>query len=158
MINGIHHVSLSTTDMDRLLHFYRDLLGLPQRLDMQIKPGNKPFETIVGMSDTRGRAAGLRAGNLWIEIFQYTHPDPRPVEKRPACDAGIRHLCFDVTDIEAEYRRLSAAGVEFVSAPQQLEGAGVCSVYARDPDGNIVELQEIFPGSKLGRDHVRKPE
>ena len=29
MINGIHHVSLSTTDMDRLLHFYRDLLGLP---------------------------------------------------------------------------------------------------------------------------------
>jgi catechol 2,3-dioxygenase-like lactoylglutathione lyase family enzyme len=158
MINGVHHVSLSTTDMDRLLHFYRDLLGLPQRLDIQFEPGNAAFEAIVGMKQTRGRAAGLRAGNVWIEVFQYTHPVPQPGQVRPACDAGIRHLCFDVTDIKAEYERLRAAGVEFLSEPQMLSGAQACSVYALDPDGNIVELQEIFPGSKLGRDHVRRPE
>ncbi|SEQ43352.1 Glyoxalase/Bleomycin resistance protein/Dioxygenase superfamily protein [Solimonas aquatica] len=31
MIRVLHHVSLSTTDMDRFVRFYRDLLGL--RLD-----------------------------------------------------------------------------------------------------------------------------
>jgi catechol 2,3-dioxygenase-like lactoylglutathione lyase family enzyme len=83
-----------------------------------------------------------------LEFFQYTNPVPRAVEKRPACDGGIRHICFDVTDIMAEYRRMKAAGIEFVSEPQHLK-AKVCSVYAYDPDGNIVEFQEIFEGSPV---------
>ena len=29
MIRGVHHVSLSTRNFEGLLHFYRDLLGLP---------------------------------------------------------------------------------------------------------------------------------
>lgn len=157
MINGVHHISLATTDMDRLLAFYRDLLGLPQRLDIMIEPGNKPLETIVGMENIRARAAGLRAGNVQIEVFQYIDPQPVAGVARPACDAGIRHICFDVTDIEAEYERLKSAGVAFISPPQKLEGAKACSVYARDPDGNIVELQEIYDGSPLDRSHVRRP-
>ena len=151
MINGVHHISLSTTDLDRLLGFYRDLLGLSVRHVSVLEEGNAAFEAIVGMKDTSGRAASLRAGNVQIEFFQYTNPVPRPVERRPACDGGIRHICFDVTDIMSEYRRLRDAGVEFESEPQRLEKAKLCSVYARDPDGNIVELQEIFEGSPVER-------
>jgi len=150
MINGIHHVSLSTTDLDRLLGFYRDLLGLSARHVSVLEEGYKPFETVVGMEDTKGRAASLRAGNVQIEFFQYTNPVPKPLGKRPACDAGIRHICFDVTDIMSEYRRMKDAGIEFVSEPQHLK-AKVCSVYAYDPDGNIVEFQEIFEGSPVER-------
>ena len=151
MINGVHHVSLSTTDLDRLLGFYRDLLGLSARHVSVLEENNEPFEKIVGMKETRGRAASLRAGNVQIEFFQYSNPVPRPGEKRPACDAGIRHICFDVTDIMSEYRRLRDAGIEFVSEPQRLEKAKLCSVYAYDPDGNIVEFQEIFEGSPVER-------
>ena len=28
MIRGMHHISLATTDMDRFVRFYRDLLGV----------------------------------------------------------------------------------------------------------------------------------
>lgn len=145
MINGVHHISLATTDMDRLLRFYRDLIGLEQCFEFRFDAGDAAFEKVVGMVGTRGRAAGLRAGKVYIEVFAYANPVPRPVEKRPACDAGIRHICFDVTDIHAEYARLAEAGLEFLSAPQSL-APGISAVYARDPDGNIVELQEISPG------------
>jgi catechol 2,3-dioxygenase-like lactoylglutathione lyase family enzyme len=151
MINGIHHISLATTDLDRLLGFYRDLLGLSARHVSVLEENNEPFETIVGMKGAKGRAASLRAGNCQIEFFQYTYPVPKDIAKAPACDAGIRHICFDVTDIRSEYERLKAAGIEFVSEPQHLPKAKATSVYAYDPDGNIVEMQEIHEGSPIER-------
>jgi catechol 2,3-dioxygenase-like lactoylglutathione lyase family enzyme len=60
------------------------------------------------------------------------------------CDHGITHLCLDVEDLDAEYERLLAAGMTFNSPPQDL-GAGVRTVYGRDPDGNVVELHELSP-------------
>lgn len=151
MINGVHHISLSTVDIDRLLKFYRDLLGLEQLHDVALREGDKAFETVVGMEDVAGRSAWLRAGNgLIVEIFQFTRPIPRPVEMRPACDAGIRHICFDVTDITAEYERLRSKGITFISPPQTF-AIKVRAAYLRDPDGNIVELQEILPGSPMNR-------
>jgi catechol 2,3-dioxygenase-like lactoylglutathione lyase family enzyme len=151
MINGIHHASLATTDLDRMMGFYRDLLGLEEGVGGAFEPGFVELETIVGMKDIAGRATTLKAGNIQIEFFEYHQPVPRPVERRPACDAGIRHLAFDVTDIYGEYRRLAAAGVEFLSEPQLMDNVSVISVYGRDPDGNIFELQEILPASPLDR-------
>lgn len=149
MIRGVHHISLATTDLDRFLGFYRDLLGMTLRATFALEPGANPaLETIVGMRDVAGSAAALNLGNLHMEVFCYTHPEPAPGERRPACDTGIRHICFDVTDIFSEYERLKAAGVDFISPPQKL-GAGCASCYLYDPDGNIVELQEIFPGSQV---------
>jgi catechol 2,3-dioxygenase-like lactoylglutathione lyase family enzyme len=146
VIRGIHHTSLSTLDADRLLHFYRDLLGLEQLWDLSWDTGSEPLlDKVVGMASSGGRAATLRAGNSFIEIFEYSSPRGNLAPQRPACDAGIRHLCFDVVDIQDEYERLRDAGVPFHSEPQVL--MGVVSTYGRDPDGNIFELQEILPDS-----------
>jgi len=149
MIRGMHHISLATTNLDQFLHFYVDLMGARPRGIHDIRSGNKAFETVVGMENTAGRAGGLTLANMNIEVFCYSSPAPRPGERRPACDAGIRHICFDVTDIFGEYERLKAAGVDFISPPQHLDYAGCASCYLYDPDGNIIELQEIFPGSQL---------
>ena len=67
---------------------------------------------------------------------------------------GIRHIAFDVTDVDAECARLKAAGAEVFSEPQSLDPHGVRSVYLRDPDQNIVEFQEVFAGSPVSRAHV----
>lgn len=149
MINGVHHVSIATSDLDRMLGFYRDLLGLAVRKQAVAEATSTAFQNVVGMKDATYKGAWLRAGNVEIEFFEYTNPVGRPVERRPACDAGIRHICFDVTDIQTEHARLVAAGVEFLSEPQHLGAADVWAVYARDPEGNIVELQEIMAASPM---------
>ena len=155
MINGAHHVALATADMDRLLHFYCELLGLPLLSDGRMEPGDSPeFETVVGLKGTRVRVAQLGVGNLRIEVFEYQEPEPGALDLPRACDVGLRHIAFDVTDVDGEYERLKASGVTFLSAPQSIGNHGLRSVYLRDPDGNIVEFQEIFPDSLIDRSHV----
>lgn len=45
-------------------------------------------------------------------------------------------------DLEADYKRLSAAGVEFTGPPQHVEGWGMTCTYFRDPEGNLFELND----------------
>jgi len=147
VIRGMHHAGISTPNLERCLSFYRDLLGF--QFAIEVDWADSPqADRIVGLVGSAARGGWLKVGNTYIEVWEYLAPPGRPpVPDTRSCDAGIRHLCFDVLDIDAEYERLRAAGVEFFSAPQSMYGF-LRSVYGRDPDGNIFELQEI-----LIRDH-----
>lgn len=146
MIRGVHHTSISTQNFDRLVHFYRDIIGLEfvASYDWDTNsPDRDKLDSIVGLPGSATRTALLRAGNTHVEIFQYLTPkgkdgDPR----RPACDAGLTHVAFDVVDIFAEYERLKQAGVTFHTEPQVV--GTFRATYGRDPDGNIFELQEVM--------------
>ena len=143
MINGLHHVAIATNDVDRMLEFYRDLLGLEVVVDYAWEPGNEVADQITALEDSSARHIMLRAGNAYFEIFQYR--SPRPTGGDPArrvCDPGITHLCLDVTDLDTEYERLRAAGMTFHCPPQDV-GAGIRTTYGRDPDGNVLELQQV---------------
>ena len=49
----------------------------------------------------------LRAGNAYIEMFEYSVPGRQAGRAGPAvCDHGYTHFCLDVRDIDAEYERL----------------------------------------------------
>ncbi|WP_433662571.1 VOC family protein [Nocardia sp. CA-128927] len=148
MIRGIHHVAVATRDMDRLLPFYRDLLGCEVLFDIEIPSGTDRFDNMTALPDAAARCVMLRAGNAYIEMFQYRSPHPPAGNpSRPFNEPGYSHFCFDVTDIDAEYARLSQAGMVFHAPPQAAEDGK--ATYGRDPDGNVIELQELF-GNGLG--------
>jgi catechol 2,3-dioxygenase-like lactoylglutathione lyase family enzyme len=143
MIRGVHHISISTNHFDRLVHFYRDIVGLPFATSYDWGAGNTAADRVVGLADSAVRTALLRAGNTFVEIFEYLNPRGREGDpRRRACDAGITHICFDVIDVDVEYERLLKEGVTFHSPPVDVGGA-VRTTYGRDPDGNIFELQEV---------------
>ena len=52
------------------------------------------------------------------------------------------HLGVD--DIHGEFRRLQAAGVEFIRPPEQEHWGGWVATF-RDPDGNILQLLQLHP-------------
>jgi len=143
VICGVHHVAISTPDLDRALHFYRDVVGLEVLFEGGWPPGTEVADTITGLRGSSARQAMLKAGNAMIELFEYETPTPREADPaRPVCDHGITHICLDVADLDAEFARLQAAGMTFHCPPQQL-GSSIRTTYGRDPDGNVVELQEI---------------
>ncbi len=147
MITGIHHVAISTPDAERLLGFYRDLLGMEVVFDQTWPPGTEVADAITGLSGSSARQLLLRCGNAYLEVFEFASPAARPGDPdRPVCDHGITHVCLDVDDLDADHGRLSEARVRFHTAPQDL-GYGVRTTYARDPDGNVVEMQELSPAS-----------
>jgi catechol 2,3-dioxygenase-like lactoylglutathione lyase family enzyme len=153
MIRGIHHTAISTCDMQRALAFYRDLLGFETTFEFAWPAGTEIADAITGLEGSSAQAVMLKAGNTFVELFQYGTPAPRAGDpNRPVCDHGITHLCLDVRDLDAEYERLKAAGMRFHCPPQQL-GPGLKTTYGRDPDGNVIELQEVTdPASPIALD------
>ncbi len=142
MIRGIHHTAISTLDLERSLAFYRDLLGFEPVLDFSWPEGTANMDATHELEQTSGRVVLLKAGNAMLELFEYATPSPLPADPgRRLCDHGITHFCIDVDDIDAEYQRLKEGGMRFHCAP--VDYGTVKCTYGRDPDGNVIELQEI---------------
>ncbi|RJL20254.1 VOC family protein [Paracoccus siganidrum] len=144
MILGIHHAAISTPDLDRALDFYCNLLGFTVASRMDWAPGTALPDTILGLKGSAARQAKLRAGNCFLELFEFSSPAPSRPE-RGIQDHGITHLCLHVSDLAAEVARLEAAGIRFRSAPQRRPTH--VSVYGHDPDGNVLELLEVTDDS-----------
>ncbi len=147
MILGIHHTAISVTNMDASLVFYRDLLGMEvlsdQRWASSTESNPKP-EKILDLKKPAARQAMLKCGNCHIELFEFSNPPPAPMAKdRPVHDHGYTHFSLDIKDVDDEYERLTRAGVEFHCEPINL-GPRCRTTYGRDPDGNVIEFQELF--------------
>ena len=77
-----------------------------------------------------------------LEIFSYdTLKDTTFAEIN---HPGITHIAFEVDDVEATLKEIISAGGssvgELVTAPYP-DGLEAVFVYAKDPEGNIIELQ-----------------
>lgn len=143
MIRGAHHVAISTPNLDKLIWFYRDLLGFEQVQEVSWEKGTEIIDNVLGLRDSSARQTMLKGSNLCIELFEFASPTPMPMDPgRPVCNHGHTHLCLDVTDIDREYHRLRRAGIEFHAPPQDF--GNLKATYGRDPDGNVFELQELL--------------
>lgn len=150
MIRGIHHVAICTPNLDRLAAFYVDVIGFEQAMTTSWR--NRPVvDRMIGLRNSAARQVMLQAGNAYLELFEYESPSGNSADPdRTPADQGYTHFCLDVTDIDAEYARLVANGMTFHSPPPTAEEIGsgkLRAIYGRDPDGNIVELQEILDPS-----------
>lgn len=150
MIRGIHHVAIATPDLDRLTAFYADALGFEVVMATAWRD-RELIDRMVGLRGSAARQTMLKAGNAFLELFEYESPVGRaaPAERSPA-DHGYTHFCIDVLDIDAECERLAGLGMTFHALPPTVDELGharLRAIYARDPDGNIVELQEVLDPS-----------
>ena len=143
MIKKIHHAAVSTGNINRMIEFYRDLLGFEVEQEFNWDKGSEVADTITGLKDSAAKAAMLLLGDFRVELFEFSSPAPRSMPPgRPVCDHGITHLAFTVADIDAEYERLKSSGMVFHCPPQSM-GPNSRVTYGRDPDGNVIELMEI---------------
>ena len=131
-------IGIVCSHFDESLHFYRDLLGLPLALDIQI-----PAQVAVGagLAPRPFRQVRLKAGETLIKLMEIQEPPPR---RSPEFGAGVRWLTFFVEDARKTYDELSAKGVRFLAEPVTApDAAGV--VCALDPDGLLVEFVQLRP-------------
>jgi catechol 2,3-dioxygenase-like lactoylglutathione lyase family enzyme len=127
--------------MDRMIKFYKDAFGF-EVVGEPFSWSNDAFiDKIVDVQNSTARGAMLRAGFCYMEIFQYTAPKPNVSTALQPYDKGYTHFCVDVTDIEKEYERLKGLGMTF-SQSGPIDVGHVKSIYGRDPEGNVIELQQ----------------
>jgi catechol 2,3-dioxygenase-like lactoylglutathione lyase family enzyme len=116
-LGGLHHVALCVHDLDRALAFYTTVLGLEQ---VHRPPLGQPgaWLTVGGHPDQ-------------MVHLMVTGEDPA---------ATFQHFALTCPDLGAAADVLAACGYE-LSAPQVVEGYGR-QAFVRDPEGNLVELNE----------------
>jgi catechol 2,3-dioxygenase-like lactoylglutathione lyase family enzyme len=124
------HVTVSVSDVDKSLAFYRDLLGFPVlgRLFYPNKVG-----LVIDFLDI--------GNNGILEIFSFKAPT-KPTEWIPNdLQLGMRHSAYKVKSVDATTARLKDAGVEFTLEPLNATG-GVRIAFFKDPDGTLLEIVE----------------
>ncbi|MFE2040707.1 VOC family protein [Streptomyces sp. NPDC059477] len=93
---------VTAEDYDAALHFYRDVLGLPER---------------AAFSSEGGHVTILEAGRVTLEITDPNHAafiDDVEVGRRVA---GAIRVAFQVDDSTVATARLAAAGAEVIAEP-----------------------------------------
>jgi catechol 2,3-dioxygenase-like lactoylglutathione lyase family enzyme len=140
----VNHVGLVVSSIARSVAFYEMFGGTAH-------PGARfcgpEFDHAVGLDGVSIDTRMVHFNGVVLELLQYESPPGKKFEALN-CDVGVSHIAFQVNDIQDEYRRLTAAGVEFFSEPKAITDgpyAGGAWCYCRDPDGVSVEL--IQPGA-----------
>ena len=118
---GLHHTALISSDVERTVRFYQDLLGFPltELIDNRDYPGSTHFFFDIGN------------GNL-LAFFDFPGLDVGPYAE---VLGGLHHLAISMEPERWQeiVDRFEDAGVDHVIH------SGV-SVYFRDPDGARIEL------------------
>jgi catechol 2,3-dioxygenase-like lactoylglutathione lyase family enzyme len=118
LIKGTDFITVGTTDFNRAIEFYGNVLGLPESKRWGNMPGVE-FET----------------GNLTIAIMESKafglefKPHAHPIE-------------FHVDDVEAARSELESRGIEFQG---DILDSGVChQTFFADPDGNALAIHHRY--------------
>ena len=141
------HTNLIARDWRKLSEFYCkvfDCVQVPPERDLE----GKWLDNATGIENVKIRGVHLRLPGYGhdgptLEIFQYSDIKPWP-EKSPDSQ-GFGHIAFSVDNVDETLNRILEAGGGSVGVVTEvkIEGVGTIKfVYARDPEGNIIEVQQ----------------
>jgi catechol 2,3-dioxygenase-like lactoylglutathione lyase family enzyme len=143
--NGINHLALVSSNMDRTIAFYRDVLGMPLVKTIDLRNG-------------RGKHYFFDAGGGdCLAFFEFpkgpARVDAKTHDRMAATPGMMQHVAFDVSneDIERYRQRLVEQGIEVTevvnhddtergASPEVNATTFVRSIYFRDPDGIQLEF------------------
>lgn len=125
-LNRIHHIALIVSDYEASKHFYTKILGLTIQQEVY-REERQSYKLDLALN-----------GQYCIELFSFPNPPQRP--SRPEA-TGLRHLAFEVDQLDDTITALSAHGV--VAEPVRVdEHTGKRFTFIADPDNLPIEFYE----------------
>lgn len=127
MLKKVHHIAIICSDYEKSKHFYTEILGL-EIIKEVYRAERQSYKLDLALN-----------GTYVIELFSFPNP-PIRVSKPEAC--GLRHLAFEVLNLEDVIAKLSANKIE--TEPIRIdEFTQKRFTFLEDPDKLPIELYEI---------------
>ena len=130
MIRKVSHIAVAVPDVEAAAKTY-ELLGLSL----------SGRETVPGRKVTVGF---IPVGETNIELVQPTSPDSPIAKFLEQRGPGLQHICFEVDDAQAEFDRLTAAGVRLIDRSPQpgAHGTLVFFIHPHSTGGVLIEISQ----------------
>lgn len=126
LFNKIHHIAIIGSDYEISKKFYTEVLGFK-------------IEQEVYRHDRDSYKLDLSLNGVYvIELFSFPNPPARP--SRPEA-TGLRHIAFEVTDLETVLAHLQSKEVAYEPVRTD-EYTGKKFTFIFDPDQLPIELYE----------------
>jgi len=126
-LNRVHHIAIICSDYQKSKHFYTDILGLNIVREVY-REQRQSYKLDLEV-----------AGQYQVELFSFPNPPARP--SRPE-SAGMRHLAFEVDDIDEAVAHIEKYGI-VVELIRLDEFTGKRYTFFADPDGLPIEFVEV---------------
>lgn len=126
MFNGTHHVAIICSDYPRSKRFYTELLGL-KVIAENYRKARDSYKLDLALPD-----------GSQVELFSFPDAPERP--SFPEAQ-GLRHLAFQVDDVEHVKEYLEAREIE-VEPIRVDEFTGKAFTFFKDPDGLPLEVYQ----------------
>jgi catechol 2,3-dioxygenase-like lactoylglutathione lyase family enzyme len=150
-IRAIASISVTVSDMDRSVVFYRTVLNFQTVSDQEFTGDD--YEHLYGVFGARVRIVTLRLGDETLKLEEFIAPRGRPIPlDSRSDDAWFQHVAIIVRDMDRAFAWLRSQHVAFASTgPQVLpqwnpNAGGIAAFYFRDPDGHNLEILHFPPG------------
>ncbi|MCZ7568934.1 MAG: VOC family protein [Ardenticatenaceae bacterium] len=132
MATKIHHLGIAVKDLDAMVTFYQQQLGLE-------------MVQTVAWEELGLKAAVLKVGEVLVELIEPVAPKGSVAESLErlvkAQDGGVHHLALEVDDLAGTVERLRTAGVPLLDQePRQAAGGQIAWLQEEAASGTLIEL------------------
>jgi catechol 2,3-dioxygenase-like lactoylglutathione lyase family enzyme len=148
------HININVSNLEQAIGFYQKLgfeafipaipyLGLSADPQSSVIP--QASAKALGLpGNTRGRACIMQLDNGFPKIDLTELDNIEQTKPLTNHDLGLVRFCLVSQDLQADYVRLAALGVEFLSPPQPCEDGLADLATCVDPDGTLIELLQVY--------------
>ena len=141
----IDHINIVVADLERAASFYENVFGFKRGFSAQLQGGW--IETVTGLQGAKAQCLFLQApdGGARLELIRYDAPDAATSPESKPHERGLRHIAFQVADIDATLAQVRALGIapisDAVEVPFRVANLGTKRLaYFHDFDGTLVEI------------------
>ena len=144
-ILGIDHVGVGVKNMDIMKEFYQGLLEFTEIFGEMPEGDHEPIHALMRSCPTIHSAIQMnqKCGGISVALFCHTYPKPRPIRQSPRYgDIGVSKATIAIGDLDQFYKEFQGR-IAFCSQIRRIKIPGwgdYAFVYARDPEGNLIEF------------------
>ena len=142
MLKKINHINVVVSDLDVTKAFF---IQLGFEVGDQSELSGDWISSIVDLPNVRARYATLKLPGTEtnLELIEYINPpSERDINMGKANQMGLRHIAFEVENIDETVQNLKDKGIKFISSIHAYPKTGKRLVYFWGPDGILLELAQ----------------
>jgi methylmalonyl-CoA/ethylmalonyl-CoA epimerase len=132
MIKKVEHIGVAVASIEKSIHVFRDLLGIPLEKVYE----SDTIKTKIAFFPLEGCTIEL------IEPMDTGSPAAKFIQKR---GEGIHHICLGVENVETALREYEAKGIQLLDkTPRRTQdGRLIAFLNPKSTNGVLIELEEI---------------